>query len=71
MLVIILLFINPPYDPDGSIQTGVNYLVNRGIGLEKINMGIPFWGKQYNTSTINGSFSGTVVDILQRYSSTY
>ena len=60
------LYQSPPGDPDGSIQTGLNYLINRGISSEKINMGIPFWGKQYNTSIINGSFSGTVVDIYYK-----
>ena len=57
------LYQSPQGDPDGSVQTGINYLISSGIPQEKINMGIPFWGKQYNTSTINGNFSGTVVDL--------
>ena len=60
------LYQSPQGDPDGSVQTGINYLTSSGIPLQKINMGIPFWGKQYNTSTINGSFSGTVVDIYYK-----
>ncbi len=60
------LYQSPQGDPDGSVQTGINYLTSSGIPLHKINMGIPFWGKQYNTSTINGSFSGTVVDIYYK-----
>ena len=51
------LYQSPPGDPDGSVETGINYLVNtRGLPENKVNMGIPFWGKRYNTSTINGSF---------------
>ena len=55
---------SPPGDIDGSVSTGINYLVNtRGIPNSKINMGIPFWGKKYTTSEINGSFTGNVVDM--------
>ena len=58
------LFPSPPGDPDGSVSTGISYLVNtRGLPVSKINMGIPFWGKKYQTSTINGFFSGDVVDM--------
>jgi len=58
------LYPSPPGDPDGSVSTGISYLVNnRGLPPSKINMGIPFWGKKYQTSTINGSFSGDVVDM--------
>ena len=58
------LYQSPPGDPDGSVETGINYLINtRGLPESKINMGIPFWGKKYNTSQINGSFSGSVTDM--------
>ncbi len=58
------LYQSPPGDADGSIETGINYLVNtRGLPENKINMGIPFWGKKYNASTINGSFTGSVIDM--------
>ncbi len=57
------LYQSPQGDPDGSVQTGINYLISRGIPPEKLNMGIPFWGKQYNTSMINGNYTGTVVDM--------
>ncbi len=58
------LYQSPPGDPDGSVETGINYLINtRGLPDSKINMGIPFWGKKYNASQINGSFSGSVVDM--------
>ena len=58
------LYQSPPGDPDGSVETGINYLANsRGIPNSKLNMGIPFWVKKYNASQINGSFSGSVVDM--------
>jgi len=58
------LYQSPPGDPDGSVETGINYLINtRGLPQSKINMGIPFWGKKYNASQINGSFNGSVVDM--------
>jgi chitinase len=61
------LFQSPSNDPDGSCETGINYLVQfRGIPREQINMGLPFWGKQYNASKLNGPFTGNVTDI--RYS---
>ena len=61
------LYQSPPNDNDGSVHTGVNYLVNtRGISPGQINLGVPFYGKQFNASEINGSFTGNVIDI--RYS---
>jgi len=61
------LYQSPPGDPDGSCQTGMNYLIlTRGIPAEQINLGLPFWGIQFNASNINGSFTGSTVDI--RYS---
>ena len=39
-----------------------NYLVNtRGIESQKVNVGIPFYGKEYNTSGINQPFTGEVI----------
>ena len=56
------LFQSPPGDPDGSVSTGINYLVNtRGIESQKVNVGIPFYGKEYNTSGINQPFTGEVI----------
>jgi chitinase len=58
------LYQSPPGDPDGSVHTGVNYLVNtRNIPVEKLNLGVPFYGKKFNASAINGSYIGTVADI--------
>jgi chitinase len=56
------LYQSPPGDPDGSVNTGINYLVNTsGIGSQKVNVGIPFYGKEYNTSDINQPFTGDAV----------
>ncbi len=58
------LYQSPPGDADGSVETGINYLVNtRGLPENKVNMGIPFWGKKFNASSINGSFTGSVIDM--------
>ena len=61
------LYQSPPGDADGSIETGINYLANtRGLPEEKINMGIPFWGKQYDTSTINGRITLSYENINEK-----
>ena len=61
------LYQSPPNDNDGSVHTGINYLINtRGIPPEQINLGVPFYGKIFNASEINGTFTGNVTDI--RYS---
>ena len=58
------MFQSPPGDSDGSCSTGIGYLATtRGIPREKINLGVPFWGKKYSTYDINQSFSGTVEDM--------
>ena len=58
------LFQSPPGDSDGSCSTGIGYLATtRGIPREKLNLGVPFWGKKYSTYDINQSFSGTVEDM--------
>ena len=59
------LFSSPSGDPDGSCETGIDYLVySRGIPSEQINLGLPFWGKKYNATDINMPFTGEVVDKL-------
>lgn len=58
------LYQSPPGDPDGSCHTGVNYLtLTRGIPAHQINLGLPFWGKEFNASNINGTFTGSVADL--------
>jgi len=55
------LYPSPSNDPDGSVSTGINYLINvRNIPVEKVNLGLAFYGKEYNSSNINHSFSGEV-----------
>ena len=45
------LYPSPPGDPDGSCHSNIIYLHNtRGIPKNKINMGIPFWGINWQTS---------------------
>ena len=57
MPVTILLYPSPANDPDGAVSTGFNYLANtRGIPRDKINIGLAFYGKQYNA--IDGSYRG-------------
>ena len=59
------LYPSPVNDPDGAVSTGFNYLNNaRGIPRSKINIGLAFYGKQYNTIDINQSFQGEVVALL-------
>ena len=60
------LYPSPPGDPEGSVSTGIDYLVNtRGIESSKINVGIPFYGKEYNASDINQPFTGS--DVAKLY----
>ena len=59
------LYSSPPGDVDGSCHIGMDYLSNdRGIPKSKINMGLPFWGIQWESSNINESFTGNTVDIM-------
>ena len=59
------LYPSPVNDPDGAVSTGFNYLTNtRGIPRSKINIGLAFYGKQYNSIDINQSFQGEVVALL-------
>ena len=60
------LYPSPPGDPEGSVSTGIDYLVNtRGIESSKVNVGIPFYGKEYNASDINQPFTGS--DVARLY----
>ena len=59
------LYSSPSGDPDGSCHTNMDYLSNlRGIPKDKINMGMPFWGAQWESSNINEPFTGNIVDIM-------
>ncbi|NOY59343.1 MAG: T9SS type A sorting domain-containing protein [Calditrichaeota bacterium] len=53
----------PPGDYDGAVDTGMAYLHNtRGIPKSQLTVGMPFYGRQFNASALNGSFSGAVVE---------
>lgn len=53
------LYPSPSNDPDGSCHTSMNYVIqSRGVNIEKVNMGIAFYGKEFNASAINGGSSG-------------
>ena len=53
------LYPSPSNDPDGSCHTSMNYLIqSRGIEPNLVNLGIPFYGKEFNASVINGGSSG-------------
>jgi chitinase len=59
----------PLYQPinctDGSQDNGINYLsVTRNIPKEKILLGVPFYGKEFNASGLYQTQTGSVVDIL-------
>ena len=59
------LYPSPANDPDGAISTGFNYLSNtRGIPKNKINIGLAFYGKQYNAIDINESYDGEVTSLM-------
>jgi len=51
---------DPASDPDYlSIDQSVQYLaVTRGIPKSKLNLGIPFYGKQFGTSALYTSYTG-------------
>mgnify|MGYP001038433129 CR=1 FL=1 len=58
------LYQSPANDPEGSCHTGINYLtIYRGIPKSQINMGVPFWGLEFNATEINGSFTGDIKDV--------
>jgi len=53
----------PPHDHCGSVHTGIEYLtISRKIPKEKILLGIPFYGKEFNASGLYQPFAGNVAD---------
>lgn len=49
----------PPTDFDGSVQVGVQYLQgSRGISKGKINLGLPFYGREFNAAALYGPSTG-------------
>jgi chitinase len=50
----------PATDFDGSAHQGIQYLRNqRGLPPEKIHLGLPFYGKEFNASRLYGPSTGT------------
>jgi len=50
---------------DGSDDIGIKYLnITRSIPKEKIVLGVPFYGKEFNASGLYQTRTGSVVDIL-------
>jgi chitinase len=50
----------PATDPEGSVDTGFNYLHNtRGIPKDQLLIGMPFYGREFNSSQLYGPSSGS------------
>jgi chitinase len=53
------LYPSPPGDPEGACDTGINYLLTtRGIPQNKLNLGVPFYGREFMATDINGPSTG-------------
>jgi len=53
----------PPGDNCGAVDVGMTYLhQTRGIPKNQLTVGIPFYGKEFITSGLYGSFTGLVTD---------
>jgi chitinase len=49
----------PPTDADGSVHQGVQYLHGtRGIPKAKLHLGVPFYGREFNASSLYGPSTG-------------
>jgi chitinase len=54
----------PVGDSDGSVETALTYLqTTRGIPKNKLTVGIPFYGKVFNSSALYSSFDLPVTDM--------
>jgi len=50
-------------DHCGSVNTGMEYLhKTRGIPKDQLTVGMPFYGKEFNSSSLYGPFTGVVTD---------
>lgn len=55
----------PPGCNDGAIDVGMIYLHNtRGIPKNQLTVGMPFYGKEFNSSSLYDSFTGEVAVYL-------
>jgi len=48
----------PSFETDGSVSSAMDYLFSRNIPAEKIVMGLPFYGRHFNTSGLYQSATG-------------
>ena len=52
-----------PGDYDGAVDAGMVYLHNtRGIPKTQLTVGMPFYGKEFNSASLYGSFTSEVTD---------
>jgi chitinase len=55
----------PPGCTDGAINVGMTYLHNtRGIPKNQLTVGMPFYGKEFNSSVLYSPFTNPVTDYL-------
>jgi len=53
----------PPGCNDGAIDVGMFYLHNtRGIPKNQLTVGMPFYGKEFNSASLYSPFTGSVTD---------
>jgi len=54
----------PPGDQCGAVDVGMYYLNHiRGIPKKQLTVGMPFYGKEFNTSSLYSNFTGSVTDL--------
>jgi chitinase len=54
----------PPGDYDGSVDLGIRYLnQTRGIPGSQLALGLPFYGKEFQASALNGPKTEPTIDI--------
>ncbi len=57
----------PVGDSDGSVETALSYLHStRGIPKNKLTVGIPFYGKEFNSAALYSAFNLPVTDLQYR-----
>lgn len=55
----------PPGDNDGAIDVGMKYLtVTRRIPKDHLTIGMPFYGREFNSPALYSAFTGTVTEML-------
>jgi len=49
----------PAHDHCGSVESGMQYLLSRGIRREQILIGLPFYGREFNAAQLYGASTGS------------